>query len=143
MNSFQRFMRRVNEDFKARRNLDVYVVSAVAAILVILTALPIDVPDKVITRGHAGGLEPARAQFVLERAEDLPLTTISMIVRRFRPALRAYQGRAQIVDLRAVCRQYPEQRSTARPSAAKFSPSLAARFGSSSRTRITLKASKF
>ena len=49
MNSFQRFMRRVNEDFKARRNLDVYVVSAVAAILVILTALPIDVPDKLIS----------------------------------------------------------------------------------------------
>jgi hypothetical protein len=49
MNSFQRFMRRVREDFKARRNLDVYVVSLVAAILVILTALPIDVPDKLIT----------------------------------------------------------------------------------------------
>src|SRR3954471_14411148 len=49
MNPFQRFMRRINEDFKARRNLDVYVVSAVAAILVILTALPIDVPDKLIS----------------------------------------------------------------------------------------------
>jgi len=49
MNSFQRFMRRVSEDFKARRNLDVYVVSAVAAILVIMTVLPIDIPDKLVT----------------------------------------------------------------------------------------------
>jgi hypothetical protein len=49
MNSFQRFMRRVREDFKARRNLDVYTVSAVSALLVILALIPDAVSPSLIT----------------------------------------------------------------------------------------------
>ncbi|HVU09617.1 MAG TPA: hypothetical protein VHD90_00010 [Phototrophicaceae bacterium] len=49
MVSFQRFIRRVLDDVKARRNLDSYVISSVALILLVLTLLPIDVPEKFIT----------------------------------------------------------------------------------------------
>lgn len=49
MLSIQRFWRRVLEDFKARRNLEVYVVSVVALILALLTLIGDGVPEQFKT----------------------------------------------------------------------------------------------